>query len=543
MGNWLWIILMAVSAAVAAAPPMRHAFAAAGRLFDRLAKRPAYAALAVGAVAFGLSAGTSVLGVVPEPAVHDEFAYLLAGETFASGRLANPAHPMWQHFETMHVLQQPAYASKFPPAQGLVLALGSVLLGDPIAGVWLSTAAACAAVCWMLLAWVPGRWAVAGGLLAAFHPMVLTWSQGYWGGAVAMGAGALLLGAVRRLIDEPGAMPAIILAVALAILANSRPYEGLLLAMPAMVGLGYYLLRRRTPMRLLAGRVVMPVLAILVVSAGAMAYINWRITGRPAVPSYALHDRTYCRTPHFVWQPLRQAPEYRHAELAQFHDGWEPGHWLAQQSLGGWAGESAKKLRYLGADLLHPLTLAIPLLGLPLALGRDRRLMLAGALVLAFVLGLLPLTWSMQGCSHRAAPMVPAVLLLLTAGLWQLGQVRWGGALVRIVLVTLVLATAHTALGLYIHHVTGWHRERARLVEQLELTPGEHLVIVRYLPGHDVLQEWVFNSADIDRSRIVWAREMGPEPDRQLLGYFRGRKAWLLEIGPEALRFDAYSPR
>jgi hypothetical protein len=139
---------------------------------------------------------------LPVPRVHDEFSYLLASDTFASGRLTNPPHPMWKHFETMHVIQQPTYASKYPPGPGLVMAVGQRFLHEPIFAVWLCTALACALICWMLAAWMPVPWAFLGGVLAALHPVVVFWSQNYYGGSLSLLGGALVLGAFRRILDR-----------------------------------------------------------------------------------------------------------------------------------------------------------------------------------------------------------------------------------------------------------------------------------------------------------------------------------------------------
>jgi hypothetical protein len=58
-------------------------------------------------------------------------------------------------------------------------------------------------------------------------------------------------------------------------------------------------------------------------------------------------------------------------------------------------------------------------------------------------------------------------------------------------------------------------------------------VIVRYSASHDPHFEYVFNRADIDSSRIVWARDMGDARNRELLDYYRDRQVWLLEPDSE----------
>ena len=123
--------------------------------------------------------------------MQDEFSYLLAADTFAHGRLTNPTPPFPEHFETPHVLVRPTYMSKYPPGQGIALAIGQLFTTQPIIGVWLSSAAAAAAIYWMLLGFIPAPWSLLGGLAAAIHPQMLAWSQTYWGRSVAVLGSAL----------------------------------------------------------------------------------------------------------------------------------------------------------------------------------------------------------------------------------------------------------------------------------------------------------------------------------------------------------------
>ena len=72
-------------------------------------------------------------------------------------------------------------------------------------------------------------------------------------------------------------------------------------------------------------------------------------------------------------------------------------------------------------------------------------------------------------------------------------------------------------------------RARARVENQLKDEPGSHLVIVHYNPGHDPGEGWVNNRADIDKSKIVWSQDMGPEKNLELINYFKGRRVWFVQ--------------
>src|SRR5258708_15360831 len=180
-GTWLLAVevgLTVVAIAVAFCWPRLGSsyFSRIERAFGRLARRKGLAVAVVGVTALLLRLAILPLCPIPLPFVPDDFSFLLASDTFASGRLTNPTPAMWVHFESIHVTMKPTYMSMYFPAQGLALAAGKVLLGHPWYGALCTGALMCAAICWMLQAWLPPTWALLGGMLAALRPGLFRYS-------------------------------------------------------------------------------------------------------------------------------------------------------------------------------------------------------------------------------------------------------------------------------------------------------------------------------------------------------------------------------
>jgi len=70
---------------------------------------------------------------------------------------------------------------------------------------------------------------------------------------------------------------------------------------------------------------------------------------------------------------------------------------------------------------------------------------------------------------------------------------------------------------------------RKPVEQQLAALPGEHLVLVRYSKDHNSGEEYVYNAADIDHAKTVWAREIPGMDLAPLFHYFHNRDVWLYQ--------------
>jgi len=528
-------------------------FRAAERRFTRFARRRTLAIVTVGLLALAGRAALLPLLPVPEPGAHDEFAYLLAADTFASGRLTNPTHPMWVHFESFHILQKPTYNSMYPIASSVMMALGQIILGHPWWGVWLSAGILCAALCWMLQGWLPPQWALLGGLVAVVRVGLFSyWMNSYMGGAMAGIGGALVLGALPRIMRRPRAVQVIVMGIGIIILANSRPNEGFFTAAGALVVLLIWVIRNRPPWRRLMTQVALPLGSVLVLMCIGMGFYFWRVTGSPLRMPYQVNRSTYATAPVFFLQTPAVEPHYNHVVMRDFYQNWEQALYDKTRTPKGALIRTLGKFVTLWLFYFGP-ALSLPLLMLFRVL-RDRRLrplMIAGGIA---SIGFLAPAWFN---AHYAASLTCLLYAVMLQGMRHLrccrryGQ-QTGLLLARAVPIICLLLIPMRILArpLHLSVATDWrltwsaaaagNYDRAEILRRLEGLPGRHLVIVRYQPDHDFHSEWVYNEANIDAAKVVWAREMDSRHDRELTSFFKDRTIWLLEADVKPPRLSSY---
>jgi hypothetical protein len=499
----------------------------AERTFRRFARRKALAILVAALAPLAIRAALLWRDPEPNPRIQDEFSHLLVADTIAHGHIVNPQHPLWAHFETMHVLVRPVYGSIYPAAHGALMGLGQALTGHPWTGVWLGVALMGASLCWMLQGWVTPGWALLGAVIAGVRFGVLSyWMNSYYGGAVAAAGGALALGALPRLWKRGRWQDGAALGAGLAILANSRPYEGAVFG--ALIMAAALWQWRRIPWR----RVAPPLILIAGAGAAALGYYSFRFTGSPMRLPYSFYRASVAVAPHFVLQSPRPEPAYDHRVLHDFHTKWEMLSYRLARSNQPPYGIFDKATLYWrffwGPALSLPLLLALPWM---IRRRRIRWLLGAGVIVAA------ALAIEVWQAPHYAAPATGLVTLLAIEALRHLRRAA-GPWAVRTIVAAALLTPVIGGNG----RPVGNGAERAQILRDLTATGERHLVVVRYSRAHNPGDEWVYNAADPDHAPVVWAREMDPGSNRELVQYYAGRHAWIVEPDARPIHLVPYDP-
>ena len=496
----------------------------------RLAQKPAWCVLLLGALPVALRLLLLPHHPAPVPDIYDEFSHLLVADTLRHFRLANPAHPFHRFFETFFVLQEPTYSSIYPVGQGAALALGWMIFGTPWAGVAIPVAALCALCYWMLRGWTTPGWALAGGLLAVmeFGPLN-QWMNSYWGGALPAAAGCLVFGALPRLRRGGGLRDAALLGAGLAIHLLTRPYESVFLVLCVIP----YLLpawRSVTKPLLATALVVLPAIGLTLLQ-------NKQVTGSWTTLPYALSQYQYGVPAALTFQanPAPHRELTREQELdykMQLSFRGERG-----ETLGSYLLRLAYRIRYYRFFFMPPLYLALPFFFVALREPRFIWVMVC-PLIVALGVNFFP---AFQ--YHYMAGVTCLFVLVSVIGLQQLS--RFSALAARIILL-LCIAQFALEYGLHVFSNDPWSlalrnpERRVFIGNQLARAPGKQLVFVRYWPRHIFQDEWVYNAADIDGARVVWARDLGAAENEKLRRYYPERTVWVLEPDARPPRLTPY---
>jgi hypothetical protein len=394
----------------------------------------------------------------------------------------------------------------------------------------------------MLRAWTTPFWSLTGGLLAVieFGPLN-QWMNNYWGGALTAVAGCLVFGALPRLKVAPRERDAVLLGLGLAIHLLTRPYESIFLFLAAAL---FFLpmARQANALRALA-KVAPATLLIIAAALGLTLLQNKQVTQSWATLPYQLSQYQYGvpaaltfqqnPVPHTDLTP-EQTLDYRMQR--SFHGN-------NTDTLSTYLLRLEYRVRFYRFFFLAPLYLALPLFFTSI---RRFPFLWVTLTLLLFTLGI---NFFPAYQLHYAAACSCLYILLVIIGLQRLSAIqihgRYAGRGAARIL--LFLCGAHFVFwyGLHLFERSGvsqallpyetWdainHRNPQRRIlvnRELDKIPGQLLVFVRYNAQHAFQDEWVYNRADIDDARIVWARDLGQEEDEKLLQYYPHRKALLL---------------
>jgi len=272
-----------------------------------------------------------------------------------------------------------------------------------------------------------------------------------------------------------------------------------------------------------------------------MAFYNDRTTGKPLLFPYTLNLRTYVTAPIFLWQHAKPALHYGNQQFEDFYNDWERADY--QQTSASVRAVSLLKLVRLNSVFLWPA--AILLLPAFAMVFRDRRIRFLLVVFLVVMPGIFAAVWSNP---HYASPLTCVIFALLVQSIrhlrtWRVSGRPVGAALSSGVIVLLTMQVAGDLLERKCDELSwtcGGDSSRDALQKRLENLPGKHLIIVRYEADHNIHDEWVFNGADIDGAKVLWARELDAKQNAALVQYFHERNIWLVDPEVDNLELIPY---
>ncbi len=487
--------------------------------------------------------------ILPERhmALHDEFSQMVSAQAIAEGRLTTPPHPKWEFFEAQHVLHQPTYASKYQPGRIFFMALALALIGTPYPAMWLLQGLFYPALCWCLRGVLPMRWALFGSVVAfATFGHFSHWAQLFWGGTLPALGGALVFGGAWRLLHNPRASASLLTGLGVAALFFSRPFEGLLACLTPAALCAWAFFRHGGLRSVIAWKtIVLPASSVILAAFSFQLMYNQAVTMDWRTFPYTVYEAQYMpiSSNFFFAEPVER--DYRTPYLERFYENYVLSRIHPQLRLhvifGNRMADTAKSL-------------AGPVFGLLALLGlwKPRRPELLALVSVLFVMA-----GSFFNISYHAfyyAPVYAPFCLLISRGgrrfylgLRALTMSRPGSGRIVAAMVLLLFAAALVQRGLasFGEAAFRYYGDTPTHADILEHVEPNSVVFIHYLPDAGVHGTLAYNSANIDAQPVVFANDLGPRKNTELLEYYRsrGREAYFLIVAGAGVQALPYHPQ
>lgn len=480
------------------------------------------------------------------PLYHDEEAYRLQAEIFASGRWSAPSPPLPEFFHQYHILVEPVLASKYFPGHSLLIAPGAwlglpgliPLLFSALAGALIFVLARRLSNPWVaLVTWL--LW------LGGLHN--LWWRASYFSETSTSLLWLFSCLLLLRYRERGRTLDLVALAGAAGWTAITRPLTAIALWLP----IGVVVLHGAWQRRRLASLV--PALAVGILVLGILPLWSWGTMGTVENSPWAEYTRQYIPWDGLGFgrgagSPTQELPD----DMRRFSDEFAalrsehtlaslPGTVFIRLAAavvsvgGGWRG------------VLVPLGIWSLIAGV-----RHRRFLCASwlALFLAYLLYAHPPRWTLYQMET-----LPIAAFFMAAGLWRLSvlavsRTRHGGNSRKVLRFGMLLAAVAMAglLPRDVHiardemkHQRSYHDRFALRLRNA--TSGRSGVFIRYSGDHPTRYNIVRITPDVRSAETVLARDRGAENVR-LMRELPGRTWYLFEEKTGSLRRldDAGSP-
>jgi hypothetical protein len=483
---------------------------------------------ALGGLAFAIWL-TVFLNDAKRPLVPQERADRLAAENYLAGSLTATVPPSPAHWAQLLVWQDPQSGARYPVArQASALAIAACG-GNNVAASALAFAAAAAGLAWLL-----GRSASLGdGHMTLLVAMTLTgvahgraWQMHDPFPYLVLAAATFALGAWLQLRDTPTKAKSRLLALSFVGLVLCHEAFGILFGL--VVALDLFIGRGEAPAGARSLQRLRPLgtsLLVMVVLLASFGVRNYLVVGDALqTPSGDYSDRNVT-APDWFWKSLIAPPAKldpvfeRYDELVALPNA----HW-ANPVYRSWFERVYEGTFYAGG-------LALALAALAAALILPGRVTRPPVLL---VLGLIAISFLRYSYSSSWWPLAtPALLLLAALGLAHLVNAtspKWAGKLLAAIAL-LQLATLPTAPQAKPTPAEyGFATRLKEVAEKVAEKPGPHLIFVRFDDGADGRIEPADLGRDWNSKPLLFARDLGSEPNAALAAEMAGRTPWRIII-------------